>query len=113
MKYDCKSRLSSNNSASIPLDQTSSSNYSDESDCIKAIIDAENKNIDDKINKMISKIRPDESKLLEHLGEYTEEPYNLIESYFNGKHLERLVRHQLESYNNFVNFQIQNQDHFF
>ena len=107
MKYDCKSKLSSNNSVSIPLDQMSSSTYSDESDCIKAIIDAENKNINDKINNMISTIRPDESKLLEHLGEYTEEPYNLIESYFDGKHLERLVRHQLESYNNFVNFQIQ------
>ena len=67
MKYDCKSKLSSNNSVSIPLDQMSSSTYSDESDCIKAIIDAENKNINDKINNMISTIRPDESKLLEHL----------------------------------------------
>ena len=108
MKYDCKSRLSSNNNPmSIPMDKMSSSTYSDESDSIKAIIDAENKNIDAKINKMISEILPDETKLLEHLGEYTEEPYNLIESYFDGKHLERLVRHQIESYNNFVNFQIQ------
>ena len=107
MKYDCKSALSSNNPLSIPTDKMSSSTYSDESDNIKAIIDAENKNIDDKIKKMISEIRPDETKLLEHLGEYTEEPYDLIESYFDGKHLERLVRHQLESYNNFVNFQIQ------
>ena len=30
----------------------------------------------------------------------------LIESYFKDKHLENLVRHQLESYNNFVNYQI-------
>ena len=71
MKYDCKSALSSNNPLSIPTDKMSSSTYSDESDNIKAIIDAENKNIDDKINKMISEIRPDETKLLEHLGEYT------------------------------------------
>ena len=36
-------------------------------------------------------------------------PYwNMIESYFKGKHLERLVRHQLESYNNFVTKQIKN-----
>jgi DNA-directed RNA polymerase II subunit RPB2 len=48
-----------------------------------------------------------EKKLLEHLGEYIEEPYTLIESYFRGKHLERLVRHQIESYNHFINYQIQ------
>ena len=28
----------------------------------------------------------------------------IIESYFQGQHLERLVRHQTESYNNFVNY---------
>jgi len=48
-----------------------------------------------------------EKKILEHLGEYIEEPYTLIESYFRGKHLERLVRHQIESYNHFINYQIQ------
>ena len=37
---------------------------------------------------------------------YIETPWNLIESYFKGHHLERLVRHQLESYNNFVGYQI-------
>jgi len=46
-------------------------------------------------------------EVLEHLGDFIEEPYKLIESYFEGKHLERLVRHQIESYNNFINFQIQ------
>jgi DNA-directed RNA polymerase II subunit RPB2 len=38
--------------------------------------------------------------------DYIETPWNIIESYFRGHHLERLVRHQLESYNNFVNYQI-------
>jgi len=38
--------------------------------------------------------------------QYIETPWNIIESYFNGKHLDRLVRHQLESYNNFVGHQI-------
>ena len=37
---------------------------------------------------------------------YIETPWSIIESYFKGQHLERLVRHQLESYNNFVSFQI-------
>ena len=45
--------------------------------------------------------------LLSHLGSYIEEPYTIIETYFKGQHLDRLVRHQIESYNNFVNFQIQ------
>jgi DNA-directed RNA polymerase II subunit RPB2 len=37
---------------------------------------------------------------------YIETPWNIIESYFSGKELERFVRHQLESYNNFVGYQI-------
>jgi len=37
---------------------------------------------------------------------YIETPWTIIESYFKGHHLERLVRHQLESYNNFVGYQI-------
>lgn len=47
------------------------------------------------------------NQVLSHLGEYIEEPYNIIESYFGTQHLERLVRHQIESYNHFINFQIQ------
>jgi DNA-directed RNA polymerase II subunit RPB2 len=37
---------------------------------------------------------------------YIETPFNIIESYFKGQQLERFVRHQLESYNNFVGYQI-------
>ena len=37
---------------------------------------------------------------------YIETPWNIIESYFKGHHLERLVQHQIESYNNFVGYQI-------
>ena len=37
---------------------------------------------------------------------YIETPWNIIESYFKGQQLERFVRHQLESYNNFVGYQI-------
>jgi len=39
-------------------------------------------------------------------SKYIEEPWNIIQAYFQGCHLERLVRHQLESYNDFVNQQI-------
>lgn len=45
--------------------------------------------------------------VIAHLGKYIEEPYHIIESYFKGQYLERLVRHQIESYNNFINYQIQ------
>ena len=37
---------------------------------------------------------------------YIEQPWTIIESYFKGKHLERFVRHQIESYNHFVGSQI-------
>ena len=39
-------------------------------------------------------------------NKYIEEPWSLIESYFDGQHLKRMVRHHIESYNNFVNEQI-------
>jgi len=47
-----------------------------------------------------------EKEVLSHLGSYTEEPFNIIESYFHEQPLERLVRHQIESYNHFINYQI-------
>ena len=42
-----------------------------------------------------------------NLQDYCEEPWSLINSYFKGKHLQQLVKHQIESYNDFVNYQIQ------
>jgi DNA-directed RNA polymerase II subunit RPB2 len=45
-------------------------------------------------------------KLNNSLDSYIEAPWTIIESYFAGQHLQRLVRHQLESYNTFVNYQI-------
>lgn len=38
---------------------------------------------------------------------YIEQPWTIIETYFKGQHLQRLVRHQLESYNDFVQNQIE------
>ena len=37
---------------------------------------------------------------------YIEAPWTIIGSYFQDKHLDRLVRHQVESYNNFVGLQL-------
>lgn len=37
----------------------------------------------------------------------SELPWKIIESYFEGQHLKRCIRHQLESYNDFVTTQIQ------
>ena len=37
---------------------------------------------------------------------YIEDPWTVIESYFKDQYLNKLVRHQLESYNNFVGYQI-------
>ena len=45
--------------------------------------------------------------ILSHLENYQEDAFKIIESYFEGQHLDRLVRHQIESYNHFVNHQIQ------
>ena len=52
---------------------------------------------------MILNEKMNESKKMEN---FIEQPWNVIESYFKNCHLEQLVRHQLESYNDFVNYQI-------
>ena len=102
MKCENKSTMSS----VVDPNKLGSSTGSSESDNIKFIIENE-KEQKDKVDRILSEATPAETNVLSHLGNYTEEPYSLIESYFEGKHLERLVRHQIESYNNFVNYQIQ------
>jgi DNA-directed RNA polymerase beta subunit len=47
-----------------------------------------------------------QDKIQSRLGSYIEEPWTLIGSYFEGKHLDQLVRHQIESYNDMVNVQL-------
>ena len=68
--------------------------------------------VENVVEKMVEEARaqvPDvqPSTLLSHLGNYRSEPFDILQSYFEGNPLERLVRHQLESYNNVVNFQMQ------
>ena len=53
-----------------------------------------------------SEVVPDKTGVLSELGDYIEDPYTIIKSYFDGKHLERLVRHQTESYNDFITNQL-------
>ena len=45
-----------------------------------------------------------QKKLLSNNGIQVD--WKVIESYFQNKHLERMVRHQIESYDHFVNNQI-------
>ena len=60
-------------------------------------------------NETVKNTIDDETRgVLEHIGDYVEEPFVLIKSYFDdGNHLKKLVRHQIESYDHFVNFQVQ------
>jgi len=73
---------------------------------IEKIIQME-KTVQSCIDENIAGLSEEETTLLDHLGSYTEEPFDIIETYFDGKHLDRLVRHQIESYNNFINYQVQ------
>jgi len=61
------------------------------------------------INKMIQyTTMPNlEKNINNNIGKSLETPWTVIESYFKDQHLKQLVRHQLESFNNFVNIQIQ------
>ena len=47
-----------------------------------------------------------QTKIHNRIGNYIEEPWTIIGSYFEGKHLDQLVRHQIESYNDMVNVQL-------
>ena len=59
--------------------------------------------------KTMSKLEYDNINRLEEndeINEYIESPWTIIGSYFKDQHLKQLVRHQVESYNLFVNYQI-------
>lgn len=59
----------------------------------------------------MSSIEVDENikrRITEELGQYVETPWTVIGSYFRHRSLHQSVRHQLESYENFVKIQIPN-----
>jgi len=82
-------------------------NDSQSASIIKELIQSNEETMEDSIEKLHKQITQDEKGILSHLGNYIEEPFQIIDAYFQGQHLERLVRHQIESYNHFVNYQIQ------
>ena len=60
-------------------------------------------NIDDTATAETASLQ---DKIQSRIGSYIEEPWMIIGSYFEGKHLDQLVRHQIESYNDMVNVQL-------
>ena len=67
-------------------------------------------NVEDKTNKhlVVEKVHNSLAIIPSPLSiPYIETPWTIIGSYFRNQHLKRLVRHQIESYNDFVNMQIQ------
>lgn len=79
----------------------------EETKCLEEIVQQE-KRIEAEIKQMIADNQmnlDDENRdILAHISNYNLEAFNIIEAYFNGQHSSRLVRHQLESYNHFMNY---------
>ena len=79
-----------------------------EKDRSDPLLDSISLDIEKMCKEMISeKVLNIEDTVLSHMGSYTEAPFHMIESYFEGQYLERLVRHQIESYNHFIGYQAQ------
>lgn len=55
----------------------------------------------------MEKIDEIERKIRDNVGNYIEVPWTIIQTYFQNQHLKQLIRHQIESYNDFVMNQIQ------
>ena len=70
------------------------------------VITNQQTNISNKMNTQQINGYDSDGKFVIENNKYIEDPWTIIESYFNNHHLNRLVRHQLESYNNFVGYQI-------
>lgn len=98
-----KSKINTKKNKNGDENINTSSMLNDFSKEIRQIIDKE---IEEKKINDISKIEMDDNDVLKDLGDYIEDPFTIIESYFKGQHLEKLVRHQIESYNHFINHQI-------
>jgi DNA-directed RNA polymerase II subunit RPB2 len=74
---------------------------------VDSIKDVEKDVEKDILNTEYDHVRLEEEKKFDIYNDpYIETPWDIIGSYFKSQHLERLVRHQLESYNNFVSYQI-------
>jgi DNA-directed RNA polymerase II subunit RPB2 len=90
----------------LDLDNLNLDKFLDNEQFIKSLLK-------DELNEELNEEKTDFEKGYDEKGNfdvnnnlYIEEPWIIIGSYFKNQHLERLVRHQLESYNNFVGHQI-------
>jgi DNA-directed RNA polymerase II subunit RPB2 len=63
--------------------------------------------LESKLNETVGREGMDKEGLDKGIEKSMETPWAVIESYFKDQHLAQLVRHQIESYNNFVTYQIQ------
>ncbi len=63
--------------------------------------------LESKLNDTVGREGMDKEGLDKGIEKSMETPWAVIESYFKDQHLAQLVRHQIESYNNFVTYQIQ------
>ena len=73
---------------------------------IQKLIEDEKEHLDEIKKYVEDNMTNPSNNVIDHLGEYIEEPYKIIESYFKGQSSSRLVRHQIESYNHFINLQM-------
>ena len=114
MSYEMKSASHNHTTTAQPMPSAAPARklklrtpaLNNETQALKSVIQTE-AYVEEHAKSIAAAMTKVEQSILGHLGEYVEEPYQIIESYFEGKHLDRLVRHQIESYNNFVNYQIQ------
>ena len=70
------------------------------------INEQEMNNTEKKDGNHVLSVEDDTADVLSHLGDYIEEPHIILESYFKRDYLKRLSRHQIESYDHFINYQI-------
>jgi DNA-directed RNA polymerase II subunit RPB2 len=95
------------NSKTFSQSAATSSKYLDFDSGYHPIMDDDIDQHDDLKSSVQIEMDKTKEVLLEHLGDYVEEPFTIIESYFRNQVSKRIVRHQLESYNNFINYQIE------
>ena len=57
-------------------------------------------------NKMTTEVEDKMTTTEIDVTKYIEEPHTIIDACFNGRHLQRLIEHQIESYNDFIQHQV-------
>ena len=76
--------------------------HTTESDKMEAITRVIIDEVKEKVQVKMAQVIADEIDV----EKYIEEPHTIIDSCFRGRHLRRLVEHQIESYNDFIQYQV-------